>query len=53
MERFKHKYVFYFYPYTDQHGREFKGFFDFFGRVRDGKERAQACGRKYDYQKLF
>lgn len=53
MERFKHKYVFYFYPSYFIDGREYKGFFKFFGRVKDGKELAVKLGRKYDYQKLY
>ena len=52
MERFTHKYVFYFYPHFID-GREYKGFFKFFGRVKDGKELAKKLGRNYDYQKLF
>lgn len=52
MERFKHKYVFYFYPYFFN-GREYKGFFKFFGRVKDGKELAKKLCRSYDHQKLF
>lgn len=52
-----HKYVFYFYPKWERNeaGRieERKGFFLFFGRVKEGKEVAARTGRKYDHQKIF
>lgn len=48
MERFIHKYIFYFFPKDDE-----RSFFRFFPRVSDGKLLANQLGRKFDYQKLY
>ncbi len=54
-ERYSHRYVFYFYPKIDpETGEEIeKGFFQFFGKVKHGKEVAERTGRKYAHEKLF
>lgn len=48
MEKFKHKYIFYFYP-----TEKYKSNFIFFGRVKDGKELAKKTFRKYDHKKIY
>lgn len=48
MEKFKHRYIFYFFRKGEK-----KSFFRFFGRVRDGKALAVYLGRDFDYQKIF
>ena len=54
MEKFKHKYIFYFYPSWDRlTGKPLKGLFLFVGRVKDGKAFAVKTGRDFDYKKLF
>lgn len=54
MEKFKHKYIFYFFKtYDRETWKEKPSFFRFFGRVKDGKELAKALQREYDYQKIF
>ncbi len=54
-KRHSHRYVFYFYPKIDpETGKALdKGFFLFFGRVKQGKETAQKTGREYAYEQLF
>lgn len=55
MEKFKHKYIFYFFKKLDiaETWTYKPSFFRFFGRVKDGKEFAKALDREYDYQKIF
>lgn len=54
MERFKHKYIFYFFPKYDRVlEKRLKGFFQFYGRVSDGKVVAKNLCREYDYKKIF
>lgn len=54
MEKFKHKYIFYFFPKWDRKTeKRLKGFFLFFGRVSDGKKFALISEREFDYQKIF
>ena len=54
MERFKHKYIFYFFKKLDRKTWEYKSsFFRFFGRVSDGKVLAQSFDREFDYQKIY
>lgn len=47
-----HLYIFYFYPKVVD-GVKQKGFFIEFTHVKDGKARAAALQREYDYQKWW
>lgn len=54
MEKFKHKYIFYFFSKWDREtNTRLKSIFMFFGRVSDGKQLASKLGREYDYKKIF
>lgn len=53
MEKFKHKYIFYFYPNLIDIAEGRKGIFRFFGRAKDGKEFAAKTSRQYDYKKIY
>lgn len=54
MEKFKHKYIFYFFKTYDRETWEKEpAFFRFFGRVSDGKAFAKALNREFDYQKIY
>lgn len=54
MEKFKHKYIFYYFPKWDRVSeKRLKGVFMFFGRVKDGKLIAEKSCREYDYKKIY
>lgn len=54
MEKFKHKYIFYYFSKWDfENNKRLESIFMFFGRVRDGKHLAEKLGREYDYKKIF
>ena len=54
MQKFTHKYVFYFFPFfCEATNSNVKSCFMFFGRVRDGKDMAKRRGCAFDYQKLY
>lgn len=54
MERFKHKYIFYFFKKLDRETWKYiPSFFRFFGRVSDGKALAKSLDREFDYQKIY